>query len=65
VAGGHQAGRAEGVERVFTSGMMVTTSPSNCGSLASLFLLCVANRSVAICSAVSSAALKVSRLWSW
>src|SRR5471032_2699727 len=54
---------------VLTSGMICTfrlRSPGTaCGSCWSLFLLCGANRSVAICSAVEMAASKDSRLWSW
>ncbi len=41
----------------FTSGMTVTFSPSNVGSLASLFWLCVAKYRVANCSQRSSTAL--------
>src|SRR5450830_332171 len=44
--------------------MMVTVLPSKLGSFLSASLLWGANRSVAICWAVSMAAPKVSRLWS-
>jgi hypothetical protein len=43
------------------SGISRTRSPSKVGSSRSLLRLWVAKRSVAICSAVSSAASKVSR----
>jgi hypothetical protein len=46
------------------SGIIVTRSPSNVGSLASLLRLCGANRSVAMTSQVSSAASNVYREWS-